>query len=86
MGAALMAAFLLFFGWKLTARALALPATKPYRYGLLVFPVFLVGWFIIHSTSGQWFQFAGEPGLTIPQALFFSFGAWCYHDAGTVDT
>jgi hypothetical protein len=83
VGAVLMAAFLVYFAWMLVARSMALAATKPYKRGLLVFPVFLVGWFIIHSSSGQWFQFAGEPGLTIPQALFFSFGSWCYNDSFT---
>ena len=81
VGAVLMAAFLMYFAWMLLARSLALATTKPYKRGLLVFPVFLVGWFIIHSSSGQWFMFAGEPGLTIPEALFFSFGAWCYNDS-----
>lgn len=86
VGALLMAAFLLFFAWKLAAVALALQPADVRRQGLLVFPVFLVAWFIIHSSSGQWFQFAGEPGITIPQALFFTFGAWCYQDAASLRT
>lgn len=86
VGALLMAAFLFFFAWKITARAVALPFMDIRRQGLLVFPIFLVAWFIIHSSSGQWFQFAGEPGITIPQALFFTFGAWCYHDAASLES
>lgn len=83
VGAALLAAFLVYFAGTLLARSMALPPTKAYKRGTLVFPIFLAGWFIIHSSSGQWFMFAGEPGLTIPQALFFSFGAWCYADTFT---
>lgn len=29
-------------------------------------------------------MFAGEPGITIPQALFFTFGAVCHREAGRV--
>ena len=81
IGAALMAAFLVFFSVKLIARSTELPEGALYKRGLLVFPIFLLGWFIIHSSSGQWFEFGGEPGVTIPQVLFFSFGAFCYRDS-----
>jgi len=46
-----------------------------YSKSLLVFVIFFIGLFIIHSTSGQQFAFSGSPGATIPQSLFFSFGA-----------
>ena len=45
---------------------------------LPVFIIFLAGWFIIHSTSGQHFNFWGIPAQVIPQAIFFSFGAFAY--------
>jgi hypothetical protein len=49
-----------------------------YRNSLLVFLIFLAGWFLIHSTSGQQFNFTGIPVKIIPQAVFFSFGAFQY--------
>jgi hypothetical protein len=49
------------------------------RGTLLVFVFFLAGWFIIHSTSGQQFNYSGFPGNIMTQAVFFSFGALQYH-------
>lgn len=87
VGVAVVAGFFGYFCWALVRRGLSLPASDPLRRGLLVFPVFLLAWFIIHSTSGQQFMFAGEPGITLPQALFFTFGAVCHRVAGrTKDT
>jgi hypothetical protein len=54
-----------------------------YNKSFLVFVIFFIGWFIIHSTSGQQFAFSGSPGATIPQSLFFSFGALSLADAGS---
>lgn len=48
------------------------------RNRLLVFVFFLTGWFFIHSTSGQQFNYVGMPANIIPQAVFFSFGAFQY--------
>jgi len=45
---------------------------------LLVFVIFLMGWFFIHSSSGQHFSYGGMPIRIIPQAVFFSFGAFIY--------
>lgn len=83
VGVVVMAAFLGYFCWALVRRGLALPGSELLRRGLLVFPIFLLAWFIIHSTSGQQFMFAGEPGITLPQALFFTFGAVAYRAAGS---
>lgn len=85
IGAILLALFLGYFCWSIVRRSLQLPWSAPERSALLLFPIFLLGWFIIHSSSGQQFQFYGEPGMTIPEALFFSFGAFCYRftDPGT---
>lgn len=44
----------------------------------LVFVIFLTGWLFIHSTSGQHFSYGGMPVRIIPQAVFFSFGAFIY--------
>ena len=46
-----------------------------------VFGMFLMGWFLIHSTSGQHFAFYGLPGSAISQAFFFCFGAFIYYQA-----
>lgn len=48
------------------------------RGTLLVFVFFLAGWFIIHSTSGQQFNYSGSPANIITQSVFFSFGAMQY--------
>jgi hypothetical protein len=42
----------------------------------LPFIFFFIGWFIIHSTSGQQFSYGGMPGRMITQVVFFSFGAF----------
>jgi hypothetical protein len=51
------------------------------RRAIPIFIVFLFGWFIIHSTSGQQFGFGGTPVNVISQAIFFSFGALVYTKA-----
>jgi hypothetical protein len=48
---------------------------------LRVFVIFFLGWFVIHSTSGQHFSYALMPTYTIVQAIFFSFGALCIAEA-----
>ena len=45
----------------------------------LVFIVFFIGWFFIHSTSRQFFAFRSMPADVFPQAIFFSFGAYQYY-------
>ncbi|MFZ2901246.1 MAG: hypothetical protein WA004_21630 [Saprospiraceae bacterium] len=78
LGALLMALFLGYFQWKLFQRSMSLPAGNIYKNALLVFPVFFMGWFIIHSSSGQQFMFYGDPAGTIGQAIYFAFGAVIY--------
>jgi hypothetical protein len=46
-----------------------------------MFIIFLSGWFFIHSTSGQQFNYVGMPAKIIPQAIFFSFGAFRYEQS-----
>lgn len=71
--------FLIYFAVKLLQRFIQ--STKIHRTNpaFMVFPVFLIGWFIIHSTSGQQFGLSGMPLHIIPQAVFFSFGAFVYN-------
>jgi len=80
-GFLLLNGFLICFIYKIIGVYFSLPARHPYRGGLMVFVVFLSGWFFIHSTSGQQFSFSGLPEKIIPQAVFFSFGALQYNKA-----
>ena len=75
IGAILLGLFFGIFHLKLILRSFSLPAGHPHKYALLVFPIFFLGWFIIHSTSGQKFHFYGAPIEAISQAFYFSFGA-----------
>lgn len=78
IGFALLIGFMGYFSFKL----LRLYFQKKRRFflqnGLPVFVIFLAGWFIIHSTSGQHFAYLGIPAQIMPQAIFFSFGAFVY--------
>ncbi len=75
IGFVLLNGFLIYFAYMMMGLYFRFPPGHPYRDELIVFVIFLVGWFFIHSTSGQQFSFSGMPEKIIPQALFFSFGA-----------
>jgi len=74
LGAILMLLFFMIFHERLLISAI-----KGHHRENLVFFIFFIGWYIIHSTSGQHFSFMGMPGKIIMQATFFSFGAFQYH-------
>lgn len=78
IGAFLMALFFGYFNFQLFQRSWLLPGSSPYKNALLVFPLFFMGWFIIHSSSGQQFYYYGDPAGTVMQAIFFSFGGLMY--------
>lgn len=83
-GFLLLLGFLLWFSYVMLRRfAQSRRIHKPHPE-LLAFPVFLLGWFVIHSTSGQQFGFSGLPLHIIPQAVFFSFGALLYKQSKKV--
>lgn len=82
-GFLLLAGYLVLFGYKLTGRYIASRYRQRTNPALMLFPVFLFGWFIIHSTSGQQFGFSGLPLNIIPLAVFFSFGALIYNRSKT---
>ncbi len=68
---------LLFFGYfSLSLVNLAFSSGRSY---LLVFPLFLFGWFVIHTTSAQVFSYFGLPDGVMAQVLFFCFAAFCYN-------
>ncbi len=77
-GFILLNGFLVYFTWKLVIVYNSSFRRVYDRNSLLVFIIFLGGWFIIHSTSGQQFNYTGMPAQVIPQAIFFSFGALQY--------
>lgn len=78
-GFVLLNGFLIYFAYMIMGLYFRFPAGHPARDELIVSVIFLVGWFFIHSTSGQQFSFSGMPEKIIPQALFFSFGALQYN-------
>lgn len=81
VGYAILNGFLIYFAYMMLDVYFRLPPRVIDRKSLLVFIIFLAGWFAIHSTSGQQFNFTGMPVKIMPQALFFSFGAFEYKRA-----
>ncbi len=77
-GFLLLNGFLVFFAYKLLVAYYMSARRIPDRNSMLIFIIFLAGWFFIHSTSGQHFNYIGMPGKIIPQAVIFSFGAFEY--------
>jgi hypothetical protein len=78
VGYILLNGFFLFFILKLGDAYIKTVKSNSYRNVFMVFIIFLCGWFVIHSTSGQHFNYSGIPVQIMPQALFFSFGALIY--------
>jgi hypothetical protein len=77
-GFILLNGFLIYFAWKILSVFNRSLRGINDRSSLLVFLFFLAGWFLIHSTSGQQFNYVGMSGKIIQQAVFFSFGAFQY--------
>lgn len=78
VGFILLNGFIIWFIFMMLSLYLKSATMIPDRGALLVFVFFLTGWFFIHSTSGQQFNFTGMPERIVPQAIFFSFGALQY--------
>jgi O-antigen ligase len=73
LGLLLMFTFFLFFHFRL------LKIGRIYsRRECIIFLIFFIGWFIIHSTSGQHFAYYQMPKNIMAQSLYFSFGALIY--------
>lgn len=83
IGMLLLYGFFGYFQWKLLLLHGQLPRNHLLRDVLLVFIFFFVGWFIIHSSSGQQFGFYLGPPSGMIQAVFFSLGALVYNQAFT---
>jgi hypothetical protein len=75
IGFSLMLFFFLNFNLKMISTAI-----NTSNYHLLVFVIFFIGWYFIHSTSGQHFAYLGIPKIVMPIVLFFCFGAYCVEE------
>ena len=83
VGFSLLFGFLIYFCNKILQIYLKSPFYFSLKKALIVFIIFLLGWFFIHSTSGQHFNYLGIPAFIIPQAIFFSFGALIYNNVNS---
>ena len=81
IGTFLIAALFWIFSLRLFEQSISSQYFNPFRKSMLVFPVFLLGWFIIHSTSGQHFSYSLLPGAAMVQSLFFSMGALVFRES-----
>lgn len=81
VGLALLYGFLIYFSYMLYLSYRHLPRSSPIKRSSLIFIVFLAGWFVIHSTSGQQFGFSALPLQAFPQAVFLSVGALQYSNS-----
>lgn len=79
-GGLLMLLYFLYFHYKLLTLRNIRKEVNPFHQSVIVFPVFFIGWFIIHSTSGQHFAFMGSYYLVFAQAVYFGFGATIYRE------
>ena len=78
VGFVLLNGFLIYFCYKLYYAYKRTTSLFYLRNTIPVLIVFLIGWFIIHSTSGQQFGYGGMPVRIIPQSILLSFGALVY--------
>lgn len=78
IGYVVLGGFLFYFCAKLAGLSMSLPPRHPKKEALLLFSLFFLGWFLIHSTTAQLFGYHLNPGEGMIQALFFSMGAALY--------
>ncbi len=81
IGAGLMIIFVGYFMLKPSLRYLALPGDSPVKQAMVLFPIYFMGWFIIHSSSEQEFSYYQFPSSGIIQAVFFSMAALTYQES-----
>jgi O-antigen ligase len=79
-GFLLMIAFFIYFNAMIILKSMSMPDGVEWKKGLLVFSIFFLGWFIIHSTSWQYFSFYQDPNIGTIQALFLSWGAMVFQE------
>lgn len=78
-GFVLLNGFLLYIIFKMYSAYRRTRRAMLFRNGYLVVIIFLVGWFIIHSTSSQQFYFNALPLRVMPQAVLLSLSAIYYN-------
>lgn len=81
IGYALMHFFFLYIMFKLFVRNINLPPEHTYRGTLLLFCIFFPAWFMLHSSSQQFFSYYQTVQGGIIQAVFFCMGALMYEKA-----
>lgn len=82
VGGLLLFGFLIYFNATIFFKSISLPPKHPQKQALLMFVIFFMGWFIIHSTSAQQFSYYVNPARGIIMAVFFSYAALMYKIAG----
>lgn len=86
VGLLLLAGFIFFFIRKMMHGYLNGSARNIFTKTFPVFIVFLAGWILIHSTSGQQFAFYGLPHDIFPQAIFLGLAGLTYAEFRRVRT
>lgn len=81
IGYALMHLFFIYFILKLFIRSNNQARGSPYKGALLFFCIFFPAWFLLHSSSQQFFSYYQFVIGGIIQAVFFSMGAMMYQDS-----
>jgi hypothetical protein len=81
IGYALMHLFFLYFVAQLFFRNATQPRGSPYKRTLLLFCIFFPAWFMLHSSSQQFFSYYQFVVGGIIQAVFFCLGAMMYEDS-----
>jgi uncharacterized membrane protein len=69
VGMILLYSFMVYVGRRLMSVNRNVNNFNPYKKAGMVIPVFLFGWFLVHSTSVQQFAFFGMPAVLFPQAI-----------------
>ncbi|MCB9305444.1 MAG: hypothetical protein H6565_02500 [Lewinellaceae bacterium] len=78
IGYALLHFFFLYFMFKMFARSLDLPPEHSYKGALRYFCIFFPAWFMLHSSSQQFFSYYQTVQGGLIFALFFCSGALLY--------
>ncbi len=81
IGYALMHFFFLYFMFKMFVRDLNLPPEHTYKGTLTYFCIFFPAWFMLHSSSQQFFSYYQTVQGGIIQAVFFCMGTLMYQKA-----
>jgi O-antigen ligase len=81
LGFSLFVGFFISVSLKMYAKYLNLPKSLIQKKVFLYFIVYLIGWFLLHTTSAQQFSYGGIPSQVIPQAIYLSLCALIYSKA-----